>query len=119
MYQYVSHVSVPTPASIEFGKMMRHQWESTFGSSADKTAMPTAQQRWYEALFRCLFTRYMETCSKRGFQSRGVITPTQPSALEDESFMMVGRHQIPVDDGFSSSAIKKAARHALSWFHYY
>ena len=104
---YVSHVSVPTPAAIEFGKMMRQQWESTFGPSADVTAMPTAQQRWNEALFRCLFTRYMETWSKRGFQSRGVIAPPLPSDPEHENLVMVGRHQIPVDDGFSSSAIKK------------
>jgi hypothetical protein len=54
----------------------------------------------------------MENWSKRGFQARGLVQNQSSRGMgdEDDEVLVVGRHHMQQDDGFTSNSIKKAGR---------
>ncbi len=104
-----------TPYPTEFGMLIGGQWESVIGSTDSDGTLPTLQQRWNEALLRCMLTRHMENWSKRGFQARGLVQNQSSRGMgdEDDELIVVPRSRMQQDDGFTSSSIKKAG-----WLYY-
>ena len=65
-----------------------------------------------------MLMRHMDNRSKRGFQARE-LTQNQASrgmGDDDDEALVVVRHRMQLDDGFSSSAIKRAGR---CYYQYY
>jgi hypothetical protein len=112
--QQHQHLAYPT----EFGMLIRGQWESVIGSTESADTLPTLQQRWNEALLRCMLTRHMENWSKRGFQARGLVQNQSSRGMgdEDDEVLVIARHRMQQDDGFSSSSLKKAGRLYYQFF---